>query len=336
VALSSDQIGAIDPTDIRGLSTTAVRAIQLADIQGLTTAQIGAMSSTQIYAFSSPQVQSFSRAQAEVYLIAKTPLVLDLNGDGIQTISAANGVMFDIDNNGQSEKVGWTSAADGLLVRDINGDGLINDGGELFGEGTVLADGSKAKDGYEALRALDTNLDGLIDDKDAKFAELMVWKDANSDGKTDKGELTSLASLNIHSLSLNAKQSHEINNGNLIGLMGSYTTTDGATHTMGDVWFSVDNSGQKVFDLASIVKHSEVESISSLNVNNTEANVTLQDVLTSGQEGILPLAGVNEASENIINLENTGGTNNVTEDYSVHVNQESQLLHNQRLNNVII
>jgi hypothetical protein len=336
VAFSSDQIGAIDPAHIRGLSTSAIRSIQVADMPGLTTAQIEAMTSVQVAAFSSPQVQALSQEQTQAYLIAKTPLVLDLNGDGIQTIASANGVVFDVDNDGQSEQVGWTSTADGLLVRDLNGDGQINDGGELFGEGTALADGSKAKDGYVALRALDSNLDGLINDKDAKFGELMVWQDANSDGKTDKGELRSLAERNIHSLSLHAEQSQEISNGNLIGLMGSYTTTDGATHTMGDVWFSVEPSGQKVFDLANIVKHSELPAVSAPNVSNHAMSVSLQDVLSPTQDAHIHLPAADAVSESIVNLENTGGINNLTEDYSVHVNQESQLLHNQRLNNVII
>jgi hypothetical protein len=336
VALSSDQIGAIDPANIRGLSTTAIRSIQVADMPGITIPQIEAMTSGQIAAFSSPQVQALSPEQTQAYLIAKTPLVLDLNGDGIQTIASVNGVVFDVDNDGQSEQVGWTSAADGLLVRDLNGDGQINDGGELFGEGTALADGSKAKDGYVALRALDSNLDGLIDDKDAKFGELMVWQDANSNGKTDQGELRSLTNLSIHSLSLHAEQTQEINNGNLIGLMGSYTTSDGATHTMGDVWFSVETNGQKVFDLANIVKHSEITNSSAENVNNLAINVSLQDVLSSSQDAHIHLPGEVGTSETIINLINTGGENSVTEDYSVHVNQESQLLHNQRLNNAII
>jgi hypothetical protein len=294
------------------------------------------MTSVQVAAFSSPQVQALSQEQTQAYLIAKTPLVLDLNGDGIQTIASANGVVFDVDNDGQSEQVGWTSTADGLLVRDLNGDGLINNGGELFGEGTVLADGSKAKDGYIALRALDSNLDGIIDERDTKFSELMVWQDANSDGKTDKGELISLAKLNIHSLSLHAEQSQEINNGNLIGLMGSYTTSDGATHIMGDVWFSVEPNGQKMFDLANIVKQCELPNTSALNINNNAMNVSFQDVLTTSQDAQLYLPGADGVSETIVNLEHSGGENNLTGDYSIHVNQESQLLHNQRLNNVII
>jgi hypothetical protein len=68
--------------------------------------------------------------------------MLDLNGDGVQTLSAARGVQFDLTGTGQAAQVGWASAQDGLLVRDINGDGVINDGRELFGAATELATGN--------------------------------------------------------------------------------------------------------------------------------------------------------------------------------------------------
>jgi trimeric autotransporter adhesin len=128
-------------------------------------------------------------------------------------------------------------------VRDINGDGVINDGKELFGEGTVLADGSRAKDGYAAMAALDGNHDGKLDASDAVFKQLQVWVDGDRDGVTDAGELKSLADLGIASLSLQATTSTAVDNGNLIGLVGSYQTTDGTNHQMADVWFSRDPNG---------------------------------------------------------------------------------------------
>jgi hypothetical protein len=242
--------------------------------------------------FTAAQIAVFSEEQSTVYT-SNTPLVLDLNGDGIQTLSATNGVIFDVNNDGKVEKTGWAAATDGLLVRDLNGDGQINDGGELFGEGTVLADGSKAKDGYVALNAIDSNLDGLIDANDAAFGQLMVWTDRNSDGKTNAGELASLSDLGITSLSGASTKSSEMNNGNLIGLMGSYTTADGATHTMGDVWFSVDNSGQKVFDLAAVVEKSGGVSHVDLKVGEPATlNVALNDVLSLGEHDVNGLSTV--------------------------------------------
>jgi hypothetical protein len=277
--------------------------------------------------------------------------VLDLNGDGIQTLSATNGVIFDVNNDGQVEKTGWAAATDGLLVRDLNGDGQINDGGELFGEGTVLANGTKAKDGYVALNAIDSNLDGLIDANDAAFGQLMVWTDRNSDGKTNAGELASLSDLGITSLSGSATQSSEMNNGNLIGLMGSYTTADGATHTMGDVWFSVDNSGQKVFDLAAVVEKSGGVSHVDLKVGEPAVlNVALNDVLSLGEHDVNGLSTVkidgdvgDSGHTTTVQLTQDGagwsqhGT--VTEgaqSYDVYVNQDAQLLVNHKLHTVII
>ena len=159
--MDSSQIAAIDIGSIAGLTTSAVRAIQVADVPGLSVDQITAMTTAQIAAISASQLQAFSADQVTAYL-GNTPLILDMNGDGIQTLAAKNGVVFDVNNDGQLEKSGWVGSTDALLVRDLNGDGQINDGGELFGVGTVLANGQKAKDGYAALSALDSNLDGLI------------------------------------------------------------------------------------------------------------------------------------------------------------------------------
>jgi len=148
-------------------------------------------------------------------------------------------VNFDLLANGQPVQTGWVGAGDGLLVMDLNQDGSINDGSELFGTSTVLADGSKAVDGYQALAQLDTNQDGVISSADAQFARLGVWVDGNADAQTGAGEVKTLAELNIAQLSLSALVTTDFNNGNLVGLTSSYQTTDGVTHTAADVWFAV-------------------------------------------------------------------------------------------------
>jgi hypothetical protein len=165
--------------------------------------------------------------------------VLDLDSNGIQTLSVDAGVQFDLLANGQPVQTGWVGSGDGLLVMDRNNDGNINDGSELFGSSTVLPDGSKAIDGYQALAQLDTNHDGVINSSDAKFAHLGVWMDGNSDGQTGTGEVKSLAELNITQLSLNAQVTTDPNNGNLVGLTSSYQTADGVNHIAADVWFAV-------------------------------------------------------------------------------------------------
>ena len=134
--------------------------------------------------------------------------------------------------------MGWSSPEDGFVVRDINSDGLINDGSEMFGEATLLGNGQRAKDGFEALADLDSNQDGVIDNQDTLFNDLLIWKDSNSNGVTDEGELLSLANQNITSLDLHSLSSDRTENGNQLKLISTYTTNDGLNHEMADVWLS--------------------------------------------------------------------------------------------------
>ncbi|MDK4627444.1 hypothetical protein QG055_09555, partial [Kingella kingae] len=102
------------------------------------------------------------------------PLILDLGSNGIETISVAgfSGSLFDHNNDGIRTATGWVSADDGLLVRDLNGNGLIDNGSELFGNNTRLANGQNAAHGYAALAELDSNNDGKVNALDKAFNEL--------------------------------------------------------------------------------------------------------------------------------------------------------------------
>jgi phage tail protein X len=189
-------------------------------------------------AMTSSQKTALNTDQFIAFTNLGTPLVLDLNNNGINTQSIEKGVKFDIFGTGQDVQTGWVSGGDGLLVMDRNHDGSINGGAELFGEGTTLANGQKASNGYAALSELDANSDGSISAADKTFSDLMVWVDGNSDGVSQAGELHSLSSLGIASLDLKAQGASATDNGNLIGLTSNYTTTDGQTHEMADVWFA--------------------------------------------------------------------------------------------------
>lgn len=141
--------------------------------------------------------QGFTSACSSAAPIRRDPLILDLDGDGIETINVANGAYFDHDANGFAEQTGWVSPDDGLLVRDINGNGAIDSGRELFGDNTLLKNGSLATDGLQALADLDSNGDHKIDAQDAAFNQLKIWKDANSDGISQSSELKTLNDLGI-------------------------------------------------------------------------------------------------------------------------------------------
>lgn len=100
----------------------------------------------------------------------RSPLVVDLDGDGAETTTMEDGIHFDHDNNGFAEKTSWVGKDDGLLVRDINNNGKIDNGTELFGNNTVLSNGQKATNGFEALKDLDSNNDGVFNNQDAALA----------------------------------------------------------------------------------------------------------------------------------------------------------------------
>ena len=107
----------------------------------------------------------------------------------------------------------WVNSDDGFLVFDKNNDGLISNGGELFGDDYVKEDGSKAVDGFDALSDLDTNGDGVIDTNDIDFSSLKVWRDLNQDGITDEGELFTLTELGISSFDLGFSNSQDAGEG---------------------------------------------------------------------------------------------------------------------------
>lgn len=177
----------------------------------------------------------------ETGAIIKSPLVIDLDGDGIETVSSDKGVYFDHDGNNIAERSGWVSKDDGLLVRDINGNGQIDNGTELFGDNTILSNGQKAQNGFEALKDLDSNNDGVFNNLDSTWNQVKVWKDSNKNGIVDNGELLSLEQAGVDHFNLNYINSNlQDENGNIIGEVGTYGKADGTKGNLSDVWFKTD------------------------------------------------------------------------------------------------
>ncbi|MDK9725893.1 MAG: hypothetical protein OEL88_13525, partial [Sterolibacteriaceae bacterium MAG5] len=254
-ALTGEQLQAMTTAQVRAMETADIAVIQTTDIVAMTTHQLESLSMAQVDALSTEQITALANndpAQLSAVNSVVTPLVLDLNGDGVQTIGIEAGVRFDLTDSGSADAVGWISASDGFLALDRNRDGAINDGSELFGSATRLADGSRAADGFQALAGLDSNLDGVINAQDALFQELQVWSDANQDGLSQASELYSLADLGITQLNLAAHKTSVFQNGNWIGLESSYVTNDGITHALADVWLQINQGQNQVLDLSQI------------------------------------------------------------------------------------
>ncbi|HEX7154659.1 MAG TPA: hypothetical protein VF618_24450 [Thermoanaerobaculia bacterium] len=125
-----------------------------------------------------------------------SPLVLDLEGDGIGTSGVADPVLFDIDADGHLELMNWLARGDddAFLWIDINRNHRVDDGSELLGVGTLLPEGRRATDGFEALSAYDRienggNEDGLISSADAVWRRLQLWFDVDHDARSTPAEV---------------------------------------------------------------------------------------------------------------------------------------------------
>jgi Ca2+-binding RTX toxin-like protein len=174
----------------------------------------------------------------------RDPLVLDLDGNGITTsgINPASPILFDQDGDGIKTGTGWIAAGEAIVVRDLNGNGTIDSGRELFGDNTIMQNGLRAgyiaANGFQALADLDFdaggNADGKFDASDTSFSSVKLWKDLNQDGLSQSNELFTFADLGIESINVKGTASNvNLGGGNTQTFSGSFTRTDGLTGDSG-------------------------------------------------------------------------------------------------------
>ncbi|WP_228156321.1 putative Ig domain-containing protein [Acinetobacter seifertii] len=192
-----------------------------------------------------------------------------MNGDGkISTIGKNPGVYFDLDNSGFAEKTAWVAPEDGLVVFDRNGNNQIDGGAELFGTETILKNGLLASNGYVALRELDDNLDGVINEQDLIFNQLRIWQDLNSNGVADNGELKPFRELNIQSISTTYESNIARDvNGVEHREHSTFTFLNGTTGISSTLWFDINRTDSVPVDIhngAEIQIDSDIELLPEL------------------------------------------------------------------------
>lgn len=149
------------------------------------------------------------------------PLIIDLGGDGIEL--SDDTFSFDLDADGESDQISRPKGNSGFLALDKNGDGIINDGTELFG--------TQNGDGFKDLARYDSNGDGKIDKDDPIYDKLRIWKPGTNGSQ---GELIGLGEVGIGAIYLDAKNNEQLMqsaSGETLGVQrksAAYQRTDGS------------------------------------------------------------------------------------------------------------
>ena len=212
---------------------------------------------------------------AQLFIDYRDPLVIDLDGDGVELLSLEDGVVFDIDGDGALEQTGWVESDDGFLVLDENNDGVINDGSEMFGDDTQT--------GFEELATHDVNGDGVINSDDDVWNDLQIWQDLNQDGVSQDNELYGLSEAGITSISLDTEESDAQIEGHLISETASVSYEDGTVTEIADVWFE-QNSYEESAD--AFLFEAIADSVNAVRALDAVDLTDVADLIDQGQDSL--------------------------------------------------
>ncbi len=225
---------------------------------------------------------------------AVDPLVVDLDGDGIEAVGDSPiNPYFDMNEDGFAERSGWLRGGDAFLVQDQNENGKIDDIGEMFGAPGV--------DGYTELATLDTNMDGKIDESDSAWGSLRLWRDTNFNGITDEGELLTLESQDIVSFNVAPTvTTPDQQNGYTITETGTFTRGDSSTGMTGNVVY-LNNSFHTKW-LTDVAITPAAEALPDLEGHGTLPGLRVAMSYDTNFEAIVEAALLNLATHDLVAL----------------------------------
>lgn len=149
-------------------------------------------------------------------------------------------------DTGEPQTYRWVSynTDDAFIALDLNNNGEIDSGAEIFGEGTTLIEtGLKAKNGFEALEQYDRpinggNGDGVISPQDRIWAKLLVWFDKDINGISSSSEVHSISEYNLLEIKLSYITNSVIDSaGNDLRYWSSATDSSNLQYDVVDVFF---------------------------------------------------------------------------------------------------
>jgi hypothetical protein len=123
-----------------------------------------------------------------------TPLVLSFDRAPVRFAHTEG--RFDF-GAGAPQATDWPSAETPWLVLDRNGNGVVDDATELFGDATPLLQGGRGANGFVPLAELDANRDRRLTAADDAWSRLLLWSDRNVDRVSSPDELTPLAETSV-------------------------------------------------------------------------------------------------------------------------------------------
>jgi hypothetical protein len=136
------------------------------------------------------------------------PVVQEPGPDGLNLTALDDVVSFDLDAANGAELVTWTkrSLETGFFWLDLDNDGEVDSGSELFGNATSTSQGP-ARDGFAALAQYDLpeqggTRDGTLSRQDQIWPALRFWVDWNHDGRASADEVSTMADLHIEAIDL--------------------------------------------------------------------------------------------------------------------------------------
>jgi len=153
------------------------------------------------------------------------PLILDLDFNSFYFSSVEENIQFDLNADGQTEAISNLVGLDAFLAIDLNQNGRIDNGLELFG------DAGGAKNGFVDLARFDDNSDQRIDAQDRVFDQLLLLNFS----QVGEQQLTSLADREILSLSLQSREKNfDYANNNQLTAVSDFKDNKGNTGLIGD------------------------------------------------------------------------------------------------------